>query len=174
MKTVLLSFLLFSFVQVGRSADEGLKIEPGLWQVKMVISNPEGSKVDPAKAINEALAKLPEEKKKKMMESLGNVSAAEDEGMKVCYTEQMLKELGFMKQDKGRCESVFKTKTPTLVKLTFTCKDGITGDGVWTVKNPKFYAGAVTIIDAQKKKTTVNYTGSFLEKDCGNLKPPTL
>ncbi len=160
------AFLIISF-----SALAGINIRPGLWSVKMKMSS-NGQSFDPAAKMKAAMAEMPPEQRKKMMEMMSSKLSHNGEAMQVCYTEEMLKEAHTLggKRD-SRCKSEIISQTPSKVVTSFKCEDGARGTGMWSITSDQKYSGSVDITTKQGKNAKMDYEGEFVSADCGKLRP---
>lgn len=156
-----------------------LSMKPGLWTIDMKMKK-DGKEFDPQAKMKEAMAKM-SPKQREQMEAMmakmgaGNGSASfgmSEKGMQVCFTGKTLQNEEFLHQHKQRdCETSFPTKTPNRVVTVFKCKNGTSGTAEWNVKDSTHYQGAVKITDKKGSKSEINYLGSFVNADCGKVKP---
>ena len=146
------------------------EIDPGLWKINVVMKI-NGKEFDPTAGMEKALANMPADKKKKMLESMGNV-AFSDGGTQVCYSKESLKKAElFSKDQPGDCASKIVFQSSKKITTDYQCKDGTKGKGVWEMKSNKSYIGYVTMDSPSKGRSEMNYNGSFVKSDCGSLKP---
>lgn len=151
-------------------AYSALDINPGLWKVDMVIKT-NGKEIRPQTEIQKAIAKMPEAKRKQMLEMMGDMKDP-DAGTKVCYSKAMLeKPESIGQQESKKCTTKVVTNKPKKVVTNFKCEDGTKGDATWSVKNPKSYTGLVNIVSPKGEKSEINYNADFVTEDCGKVKP---
>lgn len=154
-------------------AYSALDIKPGLWKVEMVIKT-NGKEIKPQTEMQKAIAKMPEAKRKQMLEMMGELQPAVDPnaGTKVCFSKAMLeKPESIGQQEAKKCTTKVVTNKPKKVVTNFKCEDGTKGDATWSVKNSKSYTGLVNIVSAKREKSEINYKADFVTEDCGKVKP---
>lgn len=168
MKKIIACFLILT--SLGALAQK-LNMKPGLWNVEMTVQGADGKKINPAAAMEEAMAKIPKAQREQMMKMMGKMEMPKmnKKGMEICYTEQMLNDPGSIaKHEDQDCTSKFVSKTATEVKTTFKCKDGTTGNATWKVLNDSNYEGEVHVNSPENGKSKILYKGTFISKKCKN------
>lgn len=165
--------LFVTLMLVSPLAYSALDIKPGLWKVDMVIKTG-GKEIKPQSEMQKAIAKMPEAKRKQMLEMMGEIKSETDAntGTQICYSKEMLeKPESLGKQESKKCTTKVVTNKPKKVVTNFKCEDGTTGDATWSVKNPKTYTGLVNIVSAKGEKSEITYKADFIGADCGKVKP---
>jgi hypothetical protein len=165
--------LFVTLMLVSPLAYSALDMKPGLWKVDMVIKT-NGKEIRPQTEMQKAIAKMPEAKRKQMLEMMGEVQPSIDPngGTKVCYSKAMLeKPESIGQQAAKKCTTKLVTNKPKKVVTNFKCEDGTKGDATWSVKNSKSYTGLVNIVSAKGEKSEINYKADFVTEDCGKVKP---
>lgn len=151
-----------------------LDVKPGLWKMAMKMKS-NGKEMDPSAQIKAAMAKMPEAQRKQMMVMMGKMHAgiSEDGDIQVCYSKEMLAQNKFAmgKNVKTDCDTKIVTNTPKKVETEFTCKDGSKGKATFTTKNPQSYQGVLNMDSPKHGKSEINYSGTFVNADCGTVKP---
>lgn len=170
-------FIVFSLI-FSLQAYAALEMNPGLWEVKLTLTN-DGKKVNPQAEIKKAFEKMSPEKRKKMesmMASMGAGMPSTDGGLKICLSKEMLsKDDVLMQQDNKNCDMEFLERSSTKVNINFKCKDGSTGNGQWTIKSGgKAYSGQMTMNRAKGRKSEMTHEGKWLSANCGDVKPMDL
>lgn len=167
-----MKYFLFTLLFVSAFAHAAVNIKPGLWKINMIV-NADGKEMNPAAQMQKAMANMPPERKKMMMEMMSKMNSgmSPDGGMQVCYTKKSLEkpEALAQKQDKN-CKTTIVTQTPTKVVTNFKCENGSSGDGTFTMKDSESYLGVMNL-DNKGKKSTIKYEGKFVSADCGSVKP---
>ena len=165
--------LFVTLLLVSPLAYSALDIKPGLWKVDMVIKA-NGKEIKPQTEMQKAIDRMPEAKRKQMLEMMGEVQAMPDPnaGTKICYSQAMLeKPESIGHQEAKNCTTQIVTNKPKKVVTNFKCEDGTKGDATWSVKNSKSYTGLVNIMPAKGEKSEINYKADFVTDDCGKVKP---
>jgi hypothetical protein len=168
-----MTFLFVTLFLIGHVAYSALDMKPGLWKVDMVIKSG-GKEIRPQNEIQKAMAKMPEARRKQMLEMMGEIKSDLDPqtGTQICYSKEMLdKPESFGKQESKKCTTKVVTSTPKKVVTHFKCEDGTQGDATWSVKSPKTYNGLVTIVSAKGEKSEISYNANFVGTDCGKVRP---
>ena len=147
-----------------------LSVTPGLWAIQVEV-NQNGKTVNVSDQVSKAMAKLSPEQKAKMQALMGNM--ASPQGTHTCFTKEMLSPEKLLKQQsKKKCDVKLNSNSATLMTGTFQCEDGTKGDMRWLAKTPESMSGSVTSTSPKHGKSVINYSGKFLSKDCGKVKPP--
>lgn len=166
------------------SAFAGLEMKPGLWKVEMKIGGGEhGAKIQKAQ---EMMAGIPEAQRKQMMammEKMGGKKTAGlsnlsdmmpgKDGMKICYSKEMLEKpenLGKFDKNK-KCDVKVKTTTSKLVEIEIACEDGTKGNGTFKVIDSENYEGKIAIDSKKAGKLEIEQKAKFASADCGKVKP---
>lgn len=171
MKSLLIILSLSFFA----NAYAALDMKTGLWKVQVKVNNG-GKEMNLQDEMQKALAKVPPEQKKKMMEMMGKMNTGagigENGDLQVCYNTAMLgNEASILNQNKDKkCDTKIKEKSSKKFVADFTCTDGTKGTATWIVNSQTSYTGTVKAEKAGKK-TEINHQGQFVSKDCGNIKP---
>ena len=148
---------------------QALKMKPGLWDIEMTVTDGKGKSINPAAAMKDALAKIPEAQKKKMMEMMGEIKMPKfnNNGMEICYTEEMLKSPETMiNKTQKDCDSKILSQTAKEIKTSFKCKDGTNGTALWKFLSDSNYEGVVNVNSPEKGTTSVQYTAKFKGRNC--------
>jgi hypothetical protein len=147
------------------------KAKPGLWKVDTTFET-DGKTFNPQKQMEQLMANLPEEQKKKMQDLIKN-TVKEQTGFTAmdlssfCLTKEMVDKGDLMKQNKNsRCEHTVKTHTDTKVVMDFTCKDGLTGNIDWNFVSSTHYNGKVNGTDKDGRKFIVKYEAHYKKDKC--------
>lgn len=163
---------LFLVLILASPLAHSIEMKPGLWKVKMVIKT-NGKEIAPQTEMQKALDKMPEAKRKKMMEMMGQVtSPGESAGVDVCFSKAMIEKPESMgKQQDKKCTSKVTKNNPKEVVTTFKCEDGTKGDATWSAPNPTTYTGVVNVLSPKGEKSQINYKGDYAASECGKVKP---
>ena len=174
----LLFTLLFSF-----SAQAALLMKPGKWRIETLIKRDGtgGQVVNPMAKMNEAMKTMPPEQRKEIEAMTAKMRNKEmpkigfdKGGMTVCYTKEMLESgLDIRKNQEAQKCRIFNHKiSSSLVSMNFRCDNGTTGDTEWKVINETNLTGRTKTVNAQGKKSLMNYKATYLGKDCGQNSRP--
>lgn len=171
MKKILLILTALSM----SSSFAALDMKTGLWKVEVKVNNG-GKEVNLQSEMQKALAKMPPERKKQMMEMMAKMNTgagmSENGDLQVCYNEKMLgNEASMLQQNKDKkCDTKIKEKSSKKFVAEFNCTDGTKGTATWNVTSQTSYSGNVKAEKAGKI-TEINHQGQFVSKDCGKIKP---
>jgi hypothetical protein len=155
------------------SAFAALDIQPGLWLLTTKMKR-EGKEMDHMAQMQQSMAKMSPEQKKKMMEIMGSAGTGIGPGgeMKVCFTkDQFIKPETAVSEQFKKCDSKITTNTSTKMVMTFTCKDGATGEMTFAAPDPKVYTGTMNMKSSKGIASEISYHGKFVAADCGVVKP---
>jgi hypothetical protein len=159
------------FVTMSSAFAQGLKMKPGVWSIDMKVKGKDGKEMDPVAKIQEALAKIPESQRKKMMEMMGEVGSAslKPKGMEVCFTEQMIKDpssLASQANMERKCETKITSQTEKEVKMNISCKDGTKGNAHFKIPQETTYSGVIDMESPERGKNSLTLNGKFLHSMC--------
>lgn len=152
------------------------RLQPGLWEQSMTTQN---EKVNQAMAqMQQQLASMPPDKRKQMeamMAQRGMAMGAPGQAMtvQVCITpEQAARDE--MPAREGKCKQTRSERSGNTLRFAFTCEDGGSGEGEYTLQSPKAHTGRMTINAMRNGKTErmeMQHSGRWLAADCGAVKP---
>lgn len=167
MKYFLLGLLISS-----PGAWAALNMKPGLWKVDMRVTS-DGKTVNPSETMKNAMAKMPEADKKKMMDMMGKMDTGVGPNgeTNICYSKKAIDKPETMGRPSPDCKTTLVTNTGNKVVSNFTCKDGTTGDAIWDLKSPENMMGKINVRDPKGKNSEITYDGKFIQADCGKVKP---
>jgi Protein of unknown function (DUF3617). len=157
-----------TFATIGAQAQTTPPIKAGLWEIH--------HEVDGRKApdMSERLKHMsPEEREKveAMMKQRGFDPS--NNGMKVCYTREMLDKGDWSNQQ--TCKVDYSSRSAAYWKWHATCPQyGYEGDGEATFPDSKNFvvkSSGVTTTEGTAKAQKVTSTGKWLAADCGQIKP---
>jgi len=164
--------LMFLVLFLSFQTFAALNMTPGLWELDVKIKA-KGVESDPRAEIQKALAKMPEAQRKKMEAMMASMGAgiSSNGAIKVCYSEEMLKKDTLAPDDKfKKCKTNIVTKTAQKMVTDFICEDGTKGKATWKVESKEKLKGLVEMTK-KGEDSKINYTGKFVNKSCGAIKP---
>lgn len=152
------------------------RLQPGLWEHSMTTLNDKNNEAM-AKARQQMAAMPPEQRKQMeaMMAQHGVAMGSPGQAMnlKVCITpEQAARDE--MPAREGKCKQTRTERTGNTLRFAFTCEDGSSGEGEYTLQSPKAHTGRMTVNAMRNGKTErmeMQHSGRWLAADCGSLKP---
>lgn len=166
-----LFYLLFLATTTSWAA---LNMKPGLWSLDTKIST-NGKEIDPSGQMREAMAKMPEAQRNKMMEVLGQkgkMQFGQTGDAQVCYSKKMIENpTSFDQKQNQKCSSKIITNTSKKIVSQFKCENGSSGEGTWSLESSEKMNGVVNMKAASGKTSQVKYHGTFLKADCGKIAP---
>lgn len=153
------------------------KLQPGLWEMSMTTQSA---------ALNEAMARaqqqlaaMPPERRKQMQAMMAQQGVSMGGGagqpmtVKVCITpEQAARDE--MPAQEGRCKQTRTERSGNTLRYAFSCDDGSTGEGEFTLTSPKAHSGTMVVNAVRGGKTErvkMQQSGRWLAADCGAVKP---
>ena len=152
------------------------RLQPGLWEQSMTTQN---EKMNQAMAqMQQQMASMPPEQRKQMeamMAQRGVAMGAPGQVMtvQVCITpEQAARDE--MPAREGKCKQTRSERSGNTLRFAFTCEDGGSGEGEYTLQSPKAHTGKMTINSVRNGKTErmdMQHNGRWLAADCGAIKP---
>lgn len=152
------------------------RLQPGLWEQSMTTQN---EKVNQAMAqMQQQMASMPPEKRKQMeamMAQRGVAMGTPGQVMtvQVCITpEQAARDE--MPAREGKCKQTRSERSGNTLRFAFTCEDGGSGEGEYTLQSPKAHTGKMTVNAVRNGKTErmdMQHSGRWLAADCGAVKP---
>jgi hypothetical protein len=152
------------------------RLQPGLWEQSMVMQN---DKVNQAMAqMQQQMAAMPPEKRKQMeamMAKQGVSMGGPGQPMtaKVCITPEQAARDEIPARD-GKCKQTRSERNGNTFRFAFTCEDGGSGEGEYTLQSPKAHSGKMIINSVRNGKTErmeMQHSGRWLAADCGAVKP---
>ena len=152
------------------------RLQPGLWEQSMVMQN---DKVNQAMAqMQQQMAAMPPEKRKQMeamMAKQGVSMGGPGQPMtaKVCITPEQAARDEIPARD-GKCKQTRSERSGNTFRFAFTCEDGGSGEGEYTLQSPKAHSGKMIINSVRNGKTErmeMQHSGRWLAADCGAVKP---
>jgi hypothetical protein len=164
-------FLILSFIISG-NALATFKMKPGLWKIKMEMNNA-GKKENPFAQVEKAMANMPAEKKKMIMDMMAKqkVGINSDGAMSFCYTAEMLnKPEKFIKKPDPSCNIKIITNTSSKIVTKFKCDGDSEGTSTMTVVDANNFNTLLEMTN-KGKKSKIKSVGSFISSDCGQVKP---
>jgi hypothetical protein len=166
-------FLLLMILSCQTSAFAALDIKPGLWSLTTKMKR-EGKEMDHMAQMQKSMAKMSPEQKKKMTEIMGQAGAGIGSGgeIQVCFTkDQFAKPETTVSEQFKKCDSKIMTNTSTKMVMTFTCKDGATGEMTFAAPDPKVYTGTMLMKSSKGVASEISYNGKYIAAECGVVKP---
>lgn len=164
------SMMILSLSFISASAFASLDMKPGLWTVQTKITQ-DGKTHEPRVEMQQSMKDMSPEQRAQvdaMMKKLG--AGLGDDGMKVCYTREMIANDKALSRHGKECKNDYTTKTSSKVVGTFKCNDGSKGEMEWQLSSTDQYTGNVKL-EREGKKSDIAYTGKFVDANCGDVKP---
>ena len=153
------------------------QLQPGLWEQSMTTQN---SKANEAMAkMQQQMASMPPEKRKQMEAMMAqqgiSMGAAPGQAItaKVCITPEQAARDEMPARD-GKCKQTRNERSGNTFRFAFTCEDGGSGEGEYTLQSPKAHTGKMIISSVRNGKTErmeMQHSGRWLAADCGAVKP---
>jgi hypothetical protein len=158
-------------------AQTGPKIEPGLWELNIALKSQNGGVEAALKQAQEQIRMLPPDQRRQveeMMAARGVRLGDKASTLQACISKEDA-ERGELPQQAGDCTQQVLERSPTQMKVKFSCNTNppAAGDAVVNFQNPKAYTskGVVdTTVAGQPERINVDQTGRWLAADCGNVK----
>jgi len=153
-------------------------MKPGLWEHSFTMKSESGKIEKGQEELQKQLAAMPPEKRKQMeamMAQRGVAMGAPGQVMavQVCITpEQAARDE--MPAREGKCKQTRNERSGNTLRFAFTCEDGGSGEGEYTLQSPKAHTGKMTINTVRNGKTErmeMQHSGRWLSADCGAVKP---
>lgn len=163
-------YLILSFLFITTVSASDLELEPGLWEVR-VNMDMGGQKMDMTKMAKELAKTIPKESLEKLPKEaraeLEKVLAQKDEVPRNCITKEMLKDPSKMKfSDRPDCDYKITKQTSSEMKMTFSCKDGASGEMHMKTKGKKAYTIDAKGSDKTGVKLSFTVEGKFIQTKC--------
>lgn len=159
-----------AFATIGAQAQTTPPIKPGLWEIHHE-SESDGQKAPDMAERLKHMSPEQREKVEAMMKQRGMDPAGN--GMKVCYTQEMLDKGDWSNQQ--TCKVDYSSRSAASWKWHATCsKYGYEGDGEATFPDSENFvvkSTGVTTTEGKAKTQKVTSTGKWLAPDCGDIKP---
>ncbi|MEO7391013.1 MAG: DUF3617 domain-containing protein [Ramlibacter sp.] len=177
---------LLAVVTIGFASAAGAQsLKPGLWEVTQKMHSSSGEMEKSMAQLQEQLAGLPPEQRKKMEEMMASKGMSPASGgamsVKVCMTKEMVENAAAPLQQhqmRGNCKSTKMERTGNTMKMAYTCTaPPSSGEGEMTFNNPEGYTMKVvvsTTIRGKAEKMNMESTGKWQGADCGAVKPPVM
>ena len=166
----LFCLLLFSTT----SSWGAVNMKPGLWSLDTKISTG-GKEIDPSAQMREAMAKMPEAQRNKIMGMLGKngkMRLGQTGDTQVCYSKKLIENpTNFENNQNQKCSTKLIVNTKKKIVSAFKCTNGSSGEGSWNFDSEKSMSGVVKMKDASGKTSQIKYQGKFLKADCGQVAP---
>lgn len=161
-----------------------LNMKPGKWRIATTMSQEGKAQVDPMAKMREAMGKMTPAQKKQMEEMMAKMGknlaqgkadvnklpkvGFDKDGMTICYTKEMLEgDLGLQKQQEDqKCKVSDFNKTSSKISMKFTCEDGASGEGQWTITDPTHLNGVTKLVSAKGTKSEIKFKAEFLTAKC--------
>ena len=164
-----LQFLLFSLTLIVCSVSHAaFKIKPGLWEVQTATSV-NGKTINASQKMNETLKAMSPVQRKQMEKMMGakGINFSEN-GVKVCHSEASMDE-NLIKDPQHNCEIKDRKNLADGIKFDIHCKNG-SGKAEYHRTSDTSYKG-FNEFQTEKGKSRTEFTGKFVSKDCGDVKP---
>lgn len=164
MKNLLIPIL---FLFANSAFAQVFDVKPGLWHIDMTVEA-DGKKTNPIAELENSMAQMPEEQKKKMMEMMKETSGISPFDLsKNCLTKEMIKEGALLGKDKkyDHCDYKVSTQTKTKVISGLTCIDGSKINMEWTLISATQFKGRI-MTEKSGKQGIIDYQAKFLSDKC--------
>lgn len=163
------ALITLSLVTISLNAHAAFKLQPGLWEIQTK-TNINGKSGDHMAKMQEAMKKLSPEQRAQMEKMMGSKGMGfGDKGMKVCHNEITSSPENMAGDAKSKCTITDKKDLATGIKFTYKCDNG-SGTAEYHTTSATDYNGW-NDIKTNKGQSRIEFTGKFLSKDCGNIKP---
>jgi len=152
------------------------RLQPGLWEQSMTTKD---EKMNKAMAqMQQQLASMPPEQRKQMeaMMAQKGVSMGGPGGAitaKVCITPEQAARDEIPARE-GKCKRTSSERSGNTFRFAFTCEDGGSGEGEYTLQSPKAHSGKMimnTVRNGKTERMEMQHSGRWLAADCGAVKP---
>ncbi len=152
------------------------RLQPGLWEQSMTTKN---EKMNQAMAqMQQQLASMPPEQRKQMeaMMAQKGVTMGGAGGAitaKVCITPEQAARDEIPARE-GKCKRTSSERSGNTFRFAFTCEDGGSGEGEYTLQSPKAHSGKMimnTVRNGKTERMEMQHSGRWLAADCGAVKP---
>jgi len=163
------------------AAESQIAIEPGLWEMTMQMQSSSGEVEKILAQIQQQIADMSPEQRAEMKNALAeqgtDIPTADGaQTFRMCVTPQMASEFEMPLEHTEGCESRFNNKNDNVIDVSYECAmPPSEGKGTIKVESRRAYSAQMEINTRQGKqneKMTIEYKGTWLNENCGNLKPP--
>lgn len=156
-------------IALASTAQAAFKLKPGLWEVESKTSV-NGKAADHMAKMQEAMKKMTPEQRAQMEKMMGSKGIGfGDKGMKVCHNERTASPEGLVQDPKSKCTITDKKDLADGIRFNIKCDKG-TGIAEYHATSDSSYSGW-NEFETAKGKSRIEFTGKFLSKDCGSIKP---
>ena len=163
------AFITLSLLTLSLHTQAAFKLQPGLWEVQTK-TNINGKSGDHMAKMQEAMKKLSPEQRAQMEKMMGSKGMGfGDKGMKVCHNEITSSPENMAGDKKSRCTITDKKELADGIRFNFKCDNG-SGTAEYHAPSATNYNGW-NEIKTTKGQSRIEFTGKFVSKDCGNIKP---
>jgi hypothetical protein len=176
---VLLSATLNLLLATAAQAQLQTQMQPGLWETTMQMKSQSGEMEKAMAQAQAAMAKMTPEQRKQMEAMMGKNGMAmggAPNTVRMCISPEQ----AAMRQIPARdgCTHTMQHSGNT-TRMQFSCAGNppSTGEGQFTLLNPKAYDGEFTFTTQRKGQPEVmqmKQSGKWLSADCGGIKPITV
>lgn len=152
------------------------RLQPGLWEQRMLMQN---DKMNQAMAqMQQQMAGMPPEKRKQMeammaKQGISMGGPGQPITAQVCITPEQAARDEIPARE-GKCKQTRSERSGNTLRFAFTCEDGSSGEGEYTLQGPKAHSGKMVINGVRNGKTErmeMQHSGRWLAADCGAVKP---
>lgn len=152
------------------------RLQPGLWEHSVTTQN---EKMNEAMAkAQQQMASMPPEQRKQMEAMMAQHGVAmgtpgQAMAVKVCITPEQAARDEMPARD-GKCKQTRTQRSGNTLRFAFTCEDGSSGEGEYTLQSAKAHTGRMTVNAMRNGKTErmeMQHSGRWLSADCGGVKP---
>ena len=157
-------------------------LKPGLWEVSHKMQTSGDAKgQDRMAQMNEQMAKMSPEQRKKVEEMMGKNGAKAGSGgpgggvnVRICMTKEMV-ERNELPAQQGDCKTTQQSRSGNTMKMAFSCsKPPSSGEGQVTFVSPEAYTSKMvmtSMASGKPQKIDMEGSGKWLGADCGSIKP---
>ncbi|MBX3620115.1 MAG: DUF3617 domain-containing protein [Rhizobacter sp.] len=163
--------------QAQTSPHGGPKIEAGLWEISIALKSQSGKAEVAMKEAQAYIARLPPEQRKQvedMMAAQGMQLGDKTSTVKACISKEDA-ERGEIPQQAGECTQQVLDRSPSAMRVKFSCSTNPPASGEATVnfQSATAYTSTAlvdTVVMGQPERVNVDQTGRWLGADCGSVR----
>ncbi len=156
----------------------GPRIEPGLWEIDMTLKSQSGKAEMAMREAQAYISRLPPDQRRQveaMMQQQGVRLGDKSSSVKACITKEDA-ERGEIPQQAGDCTQETLERSPTSMKVKFSCATNppANGEALVEFQSPTAYTSRAvvdTVVLGQNERVNVEQTGRWQGADCGSVRP---
>lgn len=160
-----------------QAAPGGPKIEAGLWEISIALKSQSGKAEAAMKEAQAYISRLPPDQRKQvedMMAAQGMQLGDKSSTVKACISKEDA-ERGEIPQQAGDCTQQVLDRSPSSMKVKFSCTTNPPASGEATVnfQSATAYTSTAlvdTVVMGQAERVNVDQTGRWLGADCGSVR----